>query len=1656
MKNKGQITIRTLEVNSQNPYIGLESYKEEYKDFFFGRSDDVTNLLKLIKANSVTVLSGKSGLGKTSLIKAGLVPELRKMDFLPIYLRLNFDNPNVGFLELVKKSIVDQSRAIDPSAKEFKMATLWEYFHQLSLLNGFVEPVLIFDQFEELFTRGEAQREQVERFINELSNLIENQIPVEVQEKYEGGIIPMDPSRQNYRIVLSLREDYLAKLETLSLTIPSLKKSRYRLLQMNQDQALEAILMPGREIINEREARYIMHLLFEIANTPQEVRNDIALEVEPFLLSLVCYQINNLRKESNEAIITSQLLEKIKVKNIIEKFYESSVAFMIEKGRNLLEEKLLTTDGFRKLQPKIDLIEPGILDDTDIEILIDKRVLRKEIWSGREHVELIHDVLVPIIRKKKSQIVSRKKKKLALIYAGIFLIVIVTLISSAWGIYAFQQRSIAVKEQAAAEEQRAIAVREKAIAEEQRTIAEDLLTLANKRQREIEKLNDSLHTFYLKERISAAKERELQKLLEIEREKEARTEEFSRTEGQFELLKEMSKEERDLKAEGIINLVASYLWSKGEDESISHLILLLKQYEDLIPENYGITPPMNQIPLAQDENWPLTLVISTARDVSLQDLLAEWQVMSSSMASSWGIPTPSLLRIEWDNFLPADEFIIKIPRDISNDQKSPDEDFNTLTFKMPERADYVLVTRKGLNERLEKFFNDNEKDWVLITNLPWGGPWYLVPKWTQPIFEVGGHHTSSAAAGIAVVLANTLVANPEYLLNDNVVKILLKNKYKTSPHTISEAISIRGGIDGIKKDLTEMVRMGHSLVNLEYHLSFLSNYWNYDSESAAIKADEDQQKLSLTFENLQGQAQERKLNLDSLLSSYDRTADYSTSLNYIEYFPKIRIHFGNGVEDWLVNGKQLKPEVLNAMDKLRADVYHRVGIISPPVKFSRTDDGLANDEIRIACLNQDLSNNEETWPITLNSSNYLAELTKEMKVRVVGYRIYWIDAEYVAEELNSFNPNLKRFFYHNYTLTDLKQIFRAVVSPEQTEIEYFADNRDEDAFKSIPNQHTLFDLKWLLGSMVFWKQTGIDHLNLHEVRNALVNTQRARVTPEQNLLAGNSLASLVQTGISEILNDNIEAAESSFLRALSQNRTESINAFLTLYPSYSSFKQQYIGTTLTSLAPKPGSINKTLSSRREQYDVLLVVKDCKEQLSDEDFNTANLILLNYHLEHDNFVDADTNIDALLNAYYEKRLSVSHQYLTGYYCLLYNKKAKGAPIRLDLAVKMLTESIAVFPENGLRSIYAEMVELVKSEFNDYNWSAEVLIKLAKLKRNFWANYHVGHYLSVSKPQFRYSETGLELLGVAKRLIITNGNGDQALLMAWTNFAEGYAYYNLAKNRGNPKAEISRVKGIRKLEELSNTVGSAVADWPKFNEVYRPLYGLYLINNEIEKAARLIDRGLELEPNSVDLTRSKIFILIAQKKIEEAVALAERMYKANPTDHSLFELSLTQILAGSDNIEYTCNKFFGSDHPYKDYIRMLVYYYLAASGNEAKGRGLLEKRWSKINPSTWRERMEQGDTQVWREKLIGYYLGHLTEAELFKPLLSLQAFEADPISKLGFSFANLQCEAFYYNGLLKGAQGNREEFVKNLRTAQSTKVYEYYEYQMANFLLEKVEL
>ncbi len=409
-------------VDPQNPWLGLASFTEETRAFFHGRDEEVAELGRRVQRKLLTILFGQSGLGKTSILRAGIVPRLRPEGYCPVYVRLDYGKDSPPPAEQIKQAIIrvtreagHWSRAGVAQAGE----SLWEFLHHrddtLRDVSGrTLIPLLIFDQFEEVFTLAQGDdfgRQRAAQFLEELADLVENRPPRALEARLEADDASLeryDFNRSDYRLLIALREDYLAHLESLKNAMPSVTQNRMRLARMTGAQALAAVTRPGRGLVSEDVAKQIVTFVSgatDFANA----------EVEPSLLSLVCRELNETRRTRGHAEISADLLAGTR-DTILTEFYERTLADQPAGVRAFIEDELLTDSGYRESIAE-ERVKKGFAAAgaslASLAALIDRRLLRVEERLDVRRVELTHDVLCAVVKASRDVRQEREAKESA-------------------------------------------------------------------------------------------------------------------------------------------------------------------------------------------------------------------------------------------------------------------------------------------------------------------------------------------------------------------------------------------------------------------------------------------------------------------------------------------------------------------------------------------------------------------------------------------------------------------------------------------------------------------------------------------------------------------------------------------------------------------------------------------------------------------------------------------------------------------------------------------------------------------------------------------------------------------------------------------------------------------------------------------------------------------------------------------------------------------------------------------------------------------------------------------------------------------------------------------------------------------------------------------
>ncbi len=212
------------------PYVGLDAFHEQNQSIFFGRDHLVSELIEKLKSTRFLAVLGSSGSGKSSVVRAGLVPRL-KNGALPGGAEWIYFKPMVPG----SNPLLNLAHLMESGTEQINQATLAEAYRQNPdklagvVSEKFGEPVvLVVDQFEEIFTIC-TDDEARERFV---ANLIH---------------LSLAPGAE-HRVIITMRSDFETKVARLPELQKFIERSVVRVTPLSASELREAIEAPAARI----------------------------------------------------------------------------------------------------------------------------------------------------------------------------------------------------------------------------------------------------------------------------------------------------------------------------------------------------------------------------------------------------------------------------------------------------------------------------------------------------------------------------------------------------------------------------------------------------------------------------------------------------------------------------------------------------------------------------------------------------------------------------------------------------------------------------------------------------------------------------------------------------------------------------------------------------------------------------------------------------------------------------------------------------------------------------------------------------------------------------------------------------------------------------------------------------------------------------------------------------------------------------------------------------------------------------------------------------------------------------------------------------------------------------------------------------------------
>ncbi|MGA9771598.1 MAG: tetratricopeptide repeat protein [Blastocatellia bacterium] len=403
------------------PYAGLKPYSEENAHFFFGRERAQESIIANLRAKRLTLVFGASGVGKSSLLGAGVAHKLRsvaqknldekgKPEFAVAMFSTWRDDPIAGLTacvqEAVREALDDQT--LEPIPQPSSLADTFRLWTEL--VGG--DLLIILDQFEEYFLYHKDQEDE-SGFAYEIARMVKR-----------------PDLRVNF--LISIRDDAYSKIERLKENILNVFDNSLEIEHLDRASARSAIVKPidqynrfyaaGKQRISI-EPELVEEVLWQLRPgqiflvdgglgglSKTDDTTDTEAGIEAPFLQLVMTRLwkeemaagsTTLRRATLDGLQGADKIVQSHLTELLEKLSENEQTMVAR-----IFHYLVTPSGGKIAMSASDLAESAELDRDELIQMLNKlsgvgsRILRVFAPPGavaESRYEVFHDVLAPAI-----------------------------------------------------------------------------------------------------------------------------------------------------------------------------------------------------------------------------------------------------------------------------------------------------------------------------------------------------------------------------------------------------------------------------------------------------------------------------------------------------------------------------------------------------------------------------------------------------------------------------------------------------------------------------------------------------------------------------------------------------------------------------------------------------------------------------------------------------------------------------------------------------------------------------------------------------------------------------------------------------------------------------------------------------------------------------------------------------------------------------------------------------------------------------------------------------------------------------------------------------------------------------------------------------------
>jgi WD40 repeat protein len=433
-----------------NPYVGPRPYERGDRHNFYGREREARELRSLIVSERVVLFYAQSGAGKTSLLNARVIPALDEEGFhvLPVARVGSELPPGVDPREVDNVFVFSALMALagEETSPETLVGHTLRSFLEESLPQQeddleYRPPLLVFDQFEEVFTTHRDRWQDARGFFAQVREALD--------------------ALPSLGVVFAMREDHLAELDPYVPLFPRRLRARFRMERLGPKGALEAVTLPALNAgcpfdpgVAERLVDDLRRIKVQSYAGAEEEAVVLGPFIEPVQLQVVCNRLwENLPDQKGDAIQWEEVERHGNIDRALTDFYEIALA-QVTRAAGVSERRLRRWFGEKLITPMQTRglalwgrEETAGLPNSAVAVLEGLHLIRADVRAGARWYELTHDRFIEPIQES-NKVWGEKRRRTLFAALGAAAAVLVVVFMVVWTIW---QRAEAQATAAAAE-----------------------------------------------------------------------------------------------------------------------------------------------------------------------------------------------------------------------------------------------------------------------------------------------------------------------------------------------------------------------------------------------------------------------------------------------------------------------------------------------------------------------------------------------------------------------------------------------------------------------------------------------------------------------------------------------------------------------------------------------------------------------------------------------------------------------------------------------------------------------------------------------------------------------------------------------------------------------------------------------------------------------------------------------------------------------------------------------------------------------------------------------------------------------------------------------------------------------------------------------------